>query len=476
MMKFLILILFFITVLSGISQNQIIDSESKEPVSYAHIKSINKLKGVISDYNGFFVLDSSFRELDSILISCIGYNKKKILVSQLLENKVVELDQSTQNLSEVIVTAKKTKYQLKNLGITKKPKKTIFADYVGTGKNGDEKAIWIMNNYSIPGYLKNINVYVSDLGYPDAHFRIHVYACNEFETKPDKELTKSNIIASATKGNEWVTIDMSNEHIQVGEQGCFIGIEWFDSPKSKFYQDTIFNNVRTWDESKNKYKDTIYSRTRKGNGAVLGGIYQKYRFSKNMHWQKADNHWQNRGNLESVMYTTDTLPDGKTFQRTPDNHYQGVLCINIDVSYPKNKIELTFNEPKKRKLNKLEKVKKDLFKYPQNNIHELFSSLIKAFENDNIVYVLKYLCVYKENELNQILSEIVDEENEGYISDESKVTIVKYLKELRSKLNIAVLTKVDNKHFELSVDNETYNLIFEDGLWKINPYSYRIYK
>ena len=152
-MKFLILILFSLTVLSGISQNQIIDFESKDPVSYAHIKSINKLKGVISDYNGFFVLDSSFRELDSIIISCIGYERKHILVSQIVENKIVELTPSTQNLTEVIVTAKKTKYQLKHLGIKKKPKKTRFADYVGVGKNGEQKAIWIPNEYSISGYL-----------------------------------------------------------------------------------------------------------------------------------------------------------------------------------------------------------------------------------------------------------------------------------------------------------------------------------
>ena len=307
-------------------------------MSYAHIKSINKLKGVISDYNGFFVLDSSFRELDSIVISCIGYNQGHFLVRDIIEKKVVGLNPSTQNLSEVIVTAKKAKYQLKNLGITKKPKKTRFADYVGTGKNGEEKAIWIPNDYSIPGYLKNINVYVSDLGYPDAHFRIHVYACNEFETKPNKELTKSNIIASATKGNEWVSIDMNNEHIQIGENGCFIGIEWFDSPKSKFHQDTIFNKGYTWQDGGRK--DTVYSRIRKGNGAVLGGIYQKYRFSKNKHWNKADNHWQNRGDFaESSLYTIDTLPDGRTFLHTPDNQYQGVLCININVSYQKNKIE-----------------------------------------------------------------------------------------------------------------------------------------
>ena len=71
------------------------------------------------------------------------------MVSQLLENKVVELTPSTQNLSEVIVTAKKTKYQLRKIGITKKPKKTRFADYVGTGKNGEQKALWIPNDYCL---------------------------------------------------------------------------------------------------------------------------------------------------------------------------------------------------------------------------------------------------------------------------------------------------------------------------------------
>lgn len=476
MMKYFILILFSFNILSVKSQNQIIDSESKEPVSYAHIKSVNKLKGVISDYNGFFVLDSLFRELDSIIISCIGYERKHILVSQILENKVVELTPSTQNLTEVIVTAKKTKYQLKSLGITKRPKKTRFAGWPGTGKNGEQKAIWIPNEYSVPGYLKNINVYVSDLGYPDAYFRIHVYACNEFETKPDKELTKSNIIASATTGNEWVTIDMSNEHIQVGENGCFIGIEWFDSPKSKFHQDTIFNNGQTWDENKSQYKDTIYSRIRKGNGAVLGGIYQKYRHSRNKHWRKTSDGWMNSYLMDSIMYTTDTLPDGNTYLRTPDNSYLGVMCINIDVSFPKNKIDLTYNEPKKRKLNKLEKVKQNLFKYPQNNINELFTSLIKAFENDDIVYVLKYLCVYKENQLNQIISEIDDGENDNYISNEEKDRIVKNLSLFKSKLDLAVLTKIDDKHFELSVDNEIYNMIIDDGLWKINPYGYSICK
>ncbi|MEO9258263.1 MAG: carboxypeptidase-like regulatory domain-containing protein [Crocinitomicaceae bacterium] len=475
MKKYFILIFISLSVFSTFGQNQIIDAESKAPVSYAYIKSVNNLKGVISDYNGFFVLDLSFSALDTIVVSCLGYTQKKFLVRDINEKKTIELNQSMQDLSEVTVKAEKTKYQLKKLGVTKKPSKMMYADYVGIAKNGEERAAWIPNEYSVEGYLKNIHVFVTDLGFPDAHFRIHVFACDTFETKPDKELTTSNIIASATTGNEWVTIDMSNQHIRFGENGCFIGIEWFDSPKSKFHQDTVYNNGVTWRDG--AWKDTVYSRIRKGNGAAIGGISQKYKFSKDKYWMKEDNHWQNKLDfVKSIMYTTGTEPDGTTYFRTPNNTYQAIMCINIDVSFPKNKIDLAFDEPKKSKLNKLENVKQDVFLYPQNNVHALFSSLVKAFENDDIIYVLKYLCVYKDDQLNEILSKVIDEENENFISDENKHTIVNHLKELQSKLDSAVLTKIEDKHFELSVDNETYNLIFDDGLWKMNPYSHGIFK
>lgn len=474
MTKYFILILLSLTVHSVDGQNQIIDSESKLPVSYAHIKSTNQSKEVISDFNGFFVLDSSFRQLDSIIITCIGFKKDYFLVKDIVEKKVIELTPSLNNVSEVIVTAKRTKYQLRNLGVTKKPKKTRFPDYAGTAKNGEEKAVWIPNDYSVQGYLKSINVFVSDLGYPDAHFRIHVYDCNLFETKPDKELTMSNIIASASKGNQWVSIDISSEQIPIGENGCFIGIEWFDSPNSKFHTDTIMTEGYTWDGDEKK--DTVYSRIRSGNGAVLGAINQKYRISKNKHWHKTRDGWKSYNFPESIMYMTDTMPDGSTYFRTPDNHYQSVLCINMDVSFPKDKVDQIYNKPKKSKLNRIENVRENQFNYPQNNIQELFSSLIKAFESDDIIYVLKYLCVYKEDQLNQLLSEIVDEENEDFIADEENDKIVKYLKALQLKLDSAVLTKIDDKHFELLVDNDTYNLIIDNGLWKINPYSYRIFK
>jgi hypothetical protein len=477
MIKYPALILLSFIVFTAKSQHEIVDSKTKAPVSYAHIKIANKSKGTIADFNGYFSLESSFTAKDTIIISCVGYISRSIIVKAILNNNLIELEPSSQVLSEVVVSVKRTKYRIKKLGVTKKPNKSGFADYAGIAKNGEEKAAWIPNDYSIQGNLKAINVFVSNLGHPDAHFRIHVYDCNPFETKPTKELTKSNIIASGTSGDHWVNIDMSDEQIQIGENGCFIGIEWFDSPKSKFHKDTIFNKGYGWSDGKKK--DTTYSRIRSGNGVVLGAIYQKYRDSKNKLWHKNNNDWSNHGQMEGVkFYTNDTLPDGSTFLRTPDNHYQGVLCINIDVSFPKNKIDLTYEAPKKRKLNKLEKVKIDLFKYPQSNISELFSSLIFAFENNDVIYVFKYLSAYKEDQLNNILNELSsDNKNEGVIIPiNERAKIIEHLKETLKDLNSYDLNKVNRHHFELKIKNDTYNLSVEDGLWKINPYTYRIYK
>jgi hypothetical protein len=477
MIKYSVLILLSFIVFNANSQYKIVDSKTKVPISYAHINFANNTKGIIADFNGSFSIHSSFNAQDTIIISCIGYISRPTLVKSITNNNFIELEPSLHLLSEVVISANRTKYHIKKMGVTKKPNKSKFADYAGTAKNGNEKATWIPNDYSIQGYLKAINIFVSDLGCPDAHFRIHVYDCNPFETKPTKEFTKSNIIASGESGNQWINIDMSKEQIQIGENGCFIGIEWFDSPKSKLHKDTIFNKGYVWSDGKKK--DTSYSRVRSGNGVVLGAIYQKYRDSKNKLWYKNNNDWSNRGQMEGIkFYTTDTLPDGNTFLRTPDNHYQGVLCINIDVSFPKNKIDLTYEAPKKRKLNKLEKVKIDLFKYPQSNISELFSSLIFAFENNDVIYVFKYLSAYKEDQLNNILNELSsDNKNEGVIIPiNERAKIIEHLKETLKDLNSYDLNKVNRHHFELKIKNDTYNLSVEDGLWKINPYTYRIYK
>lgn len=471
---FLFVILFSIS--DAIGQYRVVDEETKQPIAYAHIKLAGQAKGALTNVGGMFSLNSTFSDSDTVYISCIGYIDRSILIKDIRIDPIIGLETNYQQLAEVVISSEKAQYQTKKLGLRKRPRKGRLAEYAGTAKNGEERATWIPNEYSIAGNLKSMNIYVSDLGYPDAHFRVHVYESSPFQTTPGKELTKSNIIASATKGNEWVTIDMRLEQISIQENGCFIGIEWFDSPLSNSYHDTIFTKGYTYTDK--DQKDTIYSRIRKGNGAVLGAVYQKYSHSKNKLWHKEDEKWLKQGLIdETIFYTYDTLPNGTVFYRTPDNYRQGVLCINIDVAFPKNSIKSVYDPPKKRKLNKIKKVRRDLIKYPQSNISELFSSLTKAFEDDNIIYILKYLCVYQDDELEAILNDLnVNEQNGNIIPEAQRTKATQHLQEIQTKLDSAVLEKIDGRNYKLSIGSDIYNITVEEGLWRINPYSSRIQK
>src|SRR5436305_1177732 len=96
-MRILFLILLgLLLTRNGFSQNQsdaiqcrVVDIKSKQPIPFASVKIWikSKLSGVISNDDGDFQIPSSYKEqIDSIVISCIGYSNHIIKMDQLLNN------------------------------------------------------------------------------------------------------------------------------------------------------------------------------------------------------------------------------------------------------------------------------------------------------------------------------------------------------------------------------------------------------
>lgn len=481
MLKLLTTFLLLIVVFEGLhSQVQVIDSLTNNPIPYVRLQVVGTDQGILSDYNGYIHIDSTFNQEDSIVLSCIGYEPKQLTIHKLLAHHNISLSPTVLEFNDVIVSEKKGKFKLVNLGINKKPK-TKFFDYSVTAQNGTIRAVYIPNEYSISGVLKTVNLYVTENGFPDAHFRIHVYGVSSLAIKPDQELTTSNIISSGTNGNEWISLDLTNERIIIPENGCFIGVEWFDHPKSIHFQDTLKNKGVTMVDG--KLRDTTYTHIRSGNGIVLGSRSESYKFAKNKLWYKTHPseewiNWCTSTTDESNFNIPDTLPNGYTFIRDENNTFYKVPCINAVVSFPKEKVDLKYNDPKNWKLNRLERVKKDDFTYPQASVSELFNSLIKAVENDDIIYILKYLCVYADDELDYILSTMKNNEDSlgEYFSAEEKERIIRKLRSIIETIEEDSLFRIDNHHYELKVNNDLFNLVLSNGIWKINPYSHRIIK
>ncbi len=458
------------------AQYKIVDAANQQPVSYAHVTLANTSTGVLANFEGVFMLTSRFKPTDTLEISCIGYETKTVLVKNLNTQLPIRLQPIAEQLEEVVVRTKKIKYRTKKLGVTRTGTNSGFADYPGVADNGEIRASYIPNEYSTKGILKAVNVHVSELGYPDAHFRVHVYDCSLLETKPGKELTKSNLVVAGTEGDEWVHIDMREEKISVSENGCFIGIEWFDSPKSKHYLDTVKRDGFTYKNGATK--DTVYTRIRKGNGAVISSRYEKFKYSKNKLWYLKEAGWMSPNfDIEKRFNVPYTLPSGQVIVSNENNFYSGILCINIEVDFPKTKNNSSFEDAKKRKLNRIARVKENQFKYPQGNVSELFSSLIKAFENNEVVYVLKYLCVYEDDQQEELLEDLnTDAGAENLISETERKEIIASLHQLKNQLPNAEIKKLDYHAFEIVSNQANYRFLVEGGLWKINPYGHRITK
>lgn len=462
-----------------LAQFRLIEANTESPVSFGHVLVKGKNVGTIADYEGRFSLDTLAFGFDSLQLSCIGYKTKYISVKELKTLRTISLNVSSLKLEEVTITSEQRKLLTKQFGITGKPKRMLFGNTI-TANNGDEKAIFISNDLGVPGKLQSVNIYVSDVGIPDAHFRLHIYNCNLIEIKPEKELTCTNIITAATTGNEWVTVDLSELNIRIGETGCFVGIEWFDSPKSSYFRDSLDVNYQVYRNG--KYKDTADVIVRRGNGMSLGAVHKNYLEASNSVWVRSvfNQEWSNQVRSfasRRIFNVPDTFPNGRVFTPSPENSYYQVPRIYVEALLPKNKVKAAYKKPPKRKLNKIENIKENSFSYPQSSVLELFTSVKKAINNDDIDYVLKYLCVYKKGELNSILEELENlKKGENLLSDKEKEEMNENLDKIISGLNISSLSKVEEKYFELKVDGTTYNLTLGNGLWKVNPNSYKIYE
>jgi hypothetical protein len=478
MNKLFLLLVFIISSFEVFCQVKVIDFKSKEAIPYVYLTNKSESIKLITNGEGEFILDSLWLNQDTLKIDCIGYESKYVIINDLKKVKAIELNPLFTNLEGVVVRADKKNFKRVKLGVSSKPK-TRFFDYSLTASNGEERAVWIPNKHSVSGVLKSINIYVTDLGFPDADFRIHVYECNKFVIKPGIELTKTNIIKSGAQGNEWVEIDMTNYRIVVPENGLFIGVEWFDHPKSFYFNDTLIRNGVTYRDSKTK--DTVYKIVRQGNGVVLGSVDELYKTAKYKNWWRISHHeyWKNRSTTyidESKFNQPDTFRNGMVYYVNENNFYLDIPCIYAEISIPKEKVKHDFEDPKNRKLNKLEKSKEDLFQYPQSSITDLFNSLIKAFENKNEVYVLKYLCTYRENDFENIYEDLNEKRDSigEFMNDETRLGVINSISKLKDELLNAVLIEIEPFHYKLNFRDQSFDLILENGKWKINPYSYRI--
>lgn len=233
-MKYSFLIIFLLLHLSIISQTLegvVFDSISKEKLQYANLALKAKEIGTFSNVKGAYNLDLSKASItDTLIISIIGYENKKIPLVDFSENKEylldIQLNPKSELLNEVIVFSKKEKYTNKNFNLKTGSRKAIFPI---SNPFGYETATLIKNKKNKKGKLIELSLKLkkaSDENFTiyQTYYRLLFYDVDELGFPKDL-INYDNIIIKPEKDANSFKIDLEDKNIAFNENGIFISIE-----------------------------------------------------------------------------------------------------------------------------------------------------------------------------------------------------------------------------------------------------------
>lgn len=228
---FVILFLFFVLGLNCFSQRikgKIIDSETKEELSYVNISILNSTIGTITNENGLFELDYNGKaENLEVRITMIGYKSEIYSIKELQkENNQIALEKEIFELNEVVVEYKGI---LSKVGTTKPNSMAGVCGWGGTkfGK-GHELGLEIDLGEK-PVKIEDLNLKIHTQSFDTSMFRLHLRRIdNEL---PGKELLTENIFFDITRMKGWEKIDLSEYNI-VASGKVVLTIEWIKVSKA----------------------------------------------------------------------------------------------------------------------------------------------------------------------------------------------------------------------------------------------------
>lgn len=200
---------------------EVLNSSDKTKIPYATIIYYNKKKGFNANIDGSFVFDWNGKT-DTLHISSVGYYDTLFVLNEetYKSNLEIELRQKSIELEEYkfIYSAEK----IKNFATMKSKPSGYFG---GMSDKSTEFGLAFTQPEITGGHLMSVSFYIAKAGVIKTPFRIRVY--NFDGTKPDKELTMSNIFVTAAK-HGWNEFDMSSQNIIISESGCLVSMEWLN--------------------------------------------------------------------------------------------------------------------------------------------------------------------------------------------------------------------------------------------------------
>lgn len=237
-MKPVFLYLLLLLNLPAFSQititGKVSDNSTKEPIPFASIGIKGKSYGTVCDENGAFVLKiGAFSDNDTLKISAIGYDGKKVAMSvaKKFSNESIFLSTANIQLSEVKIKPQKTITRV--LG-NKNYNTGICLSFTGAEGNykGAEISIKANNQKGRLVFIENFNFYIVKNLYKDSlTFRLNFYK-EDKNNLPGENILRKPIIFKTMVKEGVVSINLKHLLINTDDD-FFMSLECLEEEIDK---------------------------------------------------------------------------------------------------------------------------------------------------------------------------------------------------------------------------------------------------
>ncbi len=207
---------------------EIVEKGSDKHIPNAVVLTTGEKTGTKADVRGFFRLPMiAAQPTDTLMIMAAGYQPQRVAVerSEASAWVTVEVVRKPAALTASTVAGAST--------VATGPRVAVYgakavkkSDGMLQGYPGTQYALWLKGDGNSSGILKNVSFFVDALGFPSEPFRVHVYKALPGGKGPGEEMLKEKIVASAPKGGQWFTVDVSKYFIPLPPDGVFVAMEW----------------------------------------------------------------------------------------------------------------------------------------------------------------------------------------------------------------------------------------------------------
>ena len=221
----------------------VVDSISYDKLQYVSIMVLNKALGTSSNSDGTFSLNipKEFAK-DTLVFSHLGYYPLKVPISK-LNYSIIKLSPNSIDLKEIVLNNIVHKKKSISLNSFKKRKTAVLRStepYNGKGnlwipyraKEPTIETIFFPYKSSFGTSPKLTKVRINFITFRDStKFKLRIFHATK-EMAPSNDALLSEMILTVTKKKSYITIELGKEHIQMNENGIFVGVETLIIPEN----------------------------------------------------------------------------------------------------------------------------------------------------------------------------------------------------------------------------------------------------